>query len=362
MIRRTIALAAILLSAEACRQESPDGADASAERSAPIEESTRVGPVSVSVTADRNELTYLETLTLRLRIDTAPGVVVEPPNLGEALSEKPFEYRIRDFSETSAVPIDDDTVRWEQKFDLEFFLSGEYELPGVTVGFTDERESASPPSESDTTPRTRREAVVPPIVVTVIPPSDGRMESEKLTEVPTLSTVELPAPPVRWGGWAAAICGLIVVAIALAMIVRRWKRAARMRMEPELPPHEWAECELQRLADENLPAAGRVKEYYYRLSGVIRIYIEKRFQLAAPEMTTEEFLTTVGRSAALHANHREALEPFLRSCDLVKFARYSPTPPEIDEAHASAVGFVEATSAAEEFVEPGVAQEPAGVA
>ena len=35
---------------------------------------------------------------------------------------------------------------------------------------------------------------------------------------------------------------------------------------------------------------GRIKEFYERISNILRHYIEHRFDLHAPERTTEEFL------------------------------------------------------------------------
>ncbi|MBI4309916.1 MAG: hypothetical protein HY591_06255, partial [Candidatus Omnitrophica bacterium] len=64
----------------------------------------------------------------------------------------------------------------------------------------------------------------------------------------------------------------------------------------------------------------------------VRHYLEDRFQIKAPEMTTEEFLNLVKTSPALKEEHKRILRDFLNGCDMVKFARHEPT---VEEAQAN---------------------------
>ncbi|MHC5184367.1 MAG: hypothetical protein ACYSPI_08845, partial [Planctomycetota bacterium] len=85
------------------------------------------------------------------------------------------------------------------------------------------------------------------------------------------------------------------------------------------------------IAAENLVEQGRIKEFYEKLSTCLRHYIENRFQLRAPEQTTEEFLEQLKTSDALRLEHKQQLQKFLEHSDLVKFARYEPNPEQINE-------------------------------
>ena len=49
------------------------------------------------------------------------------------------------------------------------------------------------------------------------------------------------------------------------------------------------------LLAENLPAQGLVKEFYLRLTGIVRQYVEDTTGIRAPEQTTEEFLRDMRR-------------------------------------------------------------------
>ena len=80
-----------------------------------------------------------------------------------------------------------------------------------------------------------------------------------------------------------------------------------------------------------------------RLSGIVRTYIEARFGLKAPDMTTEEFLQVTSNAQALSSSHRRLLQEFLERSDLVKFARYEPSRHEADEAFEAAHRFIQDT-------------------
>src|SRR4029077_9600432 len=90
---------------------------------------------------------------------------------------------------------------------------------------------------------------------------------------------------------------------------------------------------------------GLFKEYYSALSGIVRAYVERRFGVRAPEMTTEEFLLTTARGGRLQGAYRALLGEFLGQSDLVKFARHVPTLADSERAWASARRFVEETAA-----------------
>ena len=142
---------------------------------------------------------------------------------------------------------------------------------------------------------------------------------------------------LAWGVGAAAVVAVVVIWI----ILRR--RKARPEKQIVVVPHEWAFDQLRLLVDEKLVEQGQVHEFYFRLSYIVRVYIELRFGLMAPERTTEEFLVEVHRSDTLRTDHQTLLGDFLRSCDMVKFAKYDPTAAEIELAFDSARDFIEQT-------------------
>ncbi len=108
-------------------------------------------------------------------------------------------------------------------------------------------------------------------------------------------------------------------------------------------PHEVA-CELlERLLKDDLVSKGLVKEYYYRITNILRHYIEDRFGLLAPERTTDEFLIEMAHTNRLDDVHKELVREFLERCDMVKYAKYGPSALEIKETYDAARHFVDET-------------------
>ena len=152
----------------------------------------------------------------------------------------------------------------------------------------------------------------------------------------------IKSPVVISDPWMWLYIGLALLAIG-ALIYYLWKRWHKARPpeppKPPLPPHIRA---LQRLQD----VMGLITDPYQFISAVsdiIRQYLEERFDLKAPERTTEEFLLEMKNSPVLLPEHKQQLADFLNRCDLVKFARYEPTESELGDIHHVAVRFVDET-------------------
>ncbi|MEZ6195562.1 MAG: hypothetical protein R3F20_07520 [Planctomycetota bacterium] len=157
---------------------------------------------------------------------------------------------------------------------------------------------------------------------------------------------ELPPPPAeareRRDLRVLAAGGAVLLVLGVLAFVLLRRRRARAIVPPS--PDEVARRELARLAERGLVEAGRVKEYYYVLTGILRRYIEDRFGLQAPERTTEEFLAEMRHAPAIPAEEKPTLESFLASADLVKYAKHLPAHDEARRATETARRFVEATA------------------
>ena len=118
-----------------------------------------------------------------------------------------------------------------------------------------------------------------------------------------------------------------------------------------MPAHEIAYERLRALVKDNLINAGRTKEFYERISDILRHYIEHRFCLKAPERTTDEFLIEIQSTDVLCAHDKERLAEFLRHCDMVKFARMDPTTEQIQHTFDLVKNFIETTKSDESKID-----------
>lgn len=259
-------------------------------------------PVVVTARAVPDTATIGGHVRYEVEVSAAPGVEVVLGQPAERLG--PFE--VVDFGEEPAAVRDGRRVvtRW---FTLVGFDVGNHLVESPPVAY-----------------RTAGSDLVR------VEPVETRISIDGLVgdalEQAKLRDIAPPMPiPVDWRGPLLVGGGvLLVVALGAAgwWLVRR--RRARAPGPPPVAPHVRAMAALAALEAERLPERGEVKAYYAALSDVVRHYLEDRFGVRAPEMTTEEFLVAAARGAALSATHRGLLADFLRECDLVKFARHRP--------------------------------------
>ena len=153
--------------------------------------------------------------------------------------------------------------------------------------------------------------------------------------------------PVDWRPWiilGGGTFGLVVLALVLHRVLNR--RRGGIVAPPPRPAHEIAREALEQLRRRHLVEDGAFKEYYSALSDIVRTYLEQRFRVRAPEMTTEEFLLAGARDGRLAPPHRGLLGEFLTESDLVKFARHHPAIADTERAWAAARRFVDETAPA----------------
>jgi hypothetical protein len=179
----------------------------------------------------------------------------------------------------------------------------------------------------------------------MIQTTQGRLRATAAAEPPTPDIRDI-VPPVPipsvwdWMKWVV----LVLVAAALGYVLWKiWRRRrARIIEVPAVPPHVKAR---QRL-ETALALLDQPREFCIAVSDAVRWYLEERFELHAPERTTEEFLAELQRSDRLLPDQKQTLGEFLQKCDLVKFARYEPSRPELLALHGAAWRLVAETEPA----------------
>ena len=167
---------------------------------------------------------------------------------------------------------------------------------------------------------------------------------------PIKPPVEVPNP-WAWLFWTAGILLALSLA-AVAFLVWRAKQRQRA-MVPPIPPHVRAR---QRI-DAALQLIGDPRAFCIAVSDAVRIYLEERFQLRAPERTTEEFLRDLQKTSALTPQQKSSLASFLEQCDLVKFAKFEPPESLLRELHESALRLVHET----QYEQPAAQNSPPGM-
>ncbi len=155
----------------------------------------------------------------------------------------------------------------------------------------------------------------------------------KLTDVLDIKGVLYPF------SWFRLILWIFAASIMLWIIVKLLLKLIFKKAPPKLP-HEIALEEIEN-AGKKFASGNDVKNYYIGISDAVRHYIETVFSLKAPEMTTQEFLISLGGSSKLRSAHKDLLAIFMEACDLVKFAKYKPATNDIEGVSNTAKKFIE---------------------
>lgn len=133
---------------------------------------------------------------------------------------------------------------------------------------------------------------------------------------------------------------LIIGGVSTFVILRKKKEESK---KPPIPAHIIAYEALTALERKDYIRRGLTQAYYTELSDIVRHYLENRFNIRAPEMTTEEFLTKVKEDSTLTLEQKGLLRDFLTACDLVKFAKHQPAEQEASLSFASAKKLIDQT-------------------
>lgn len=211
-------------------------------------------------------------------------------------------------------PLEDGGTRVTASYPLSAWRPGQTELPPIAI------EVAGPDSSY------RIEARLPTLEVRSVLPADA--------EGPLT-----PRPPKDVLGpnyllWPFLLAGLALL-LALAALYLWWRRhrALAAPAEPAVPPpspREYALAELDRVRAEGLLEARAFKPFYARTSDAVRRYLDALNDSWGSELTTSELVVRARGEMPVEALLR--LTEFLEAADLVKFARYRPTPEEADAA------------------------------
>ena len=219
--------------------------------------------------------------------------------------------------------------------------------------------------------------VLPPLVVYVCRGEEA-VDTMRLPEVPLeVTTIPIDTTtyemydirpqfryPVTFAEvmpWVAG--GLVLVSIVIAV----WRLIARRRRNrplfgkpaPQDPPHIVALRALDRIRGEKLWQTGNQKQYYTEITDTLRVYIEKRFGVKTIERTSGEILVELS-TKDIQPSDFESLKDLFGTADLVKFAKYTASETENENAVPVAVRFVNDTFMQEMEAEAGKEIKDAG--
>lgn len=288
----------------------------------------------------------LANLTIQVPV-SSDTVKVRFPKLEEA-KQKKLEYFTL-LNDTVEIRVDDkqSLVRngneMFKRFDLsiQVFDSGAYKLPELDFIVGGKHIKSNPVSFSVIPVKATAQDKIDPFT-DVAEPFDvmPKEDSESATDDAAGSLL-----------WWLIPTAVILLAIIIFLYIRFKKTGSIFTFKPESPAVK-AQHQLIKLQKQNLPERGRTKEYYTKLTDILRDYIGAEFGIKTFEKTTSEILNEVEANPRT-TSYSELLKSILETSDFVKFAKVTPSSTENSRCMQDAERFVEITRPLNKEIEKG---------
>ena len=312
MLKKSILSILMLLLLAGCRQATK------APSAEPLVKEKADGNVTVRLIVENPDVTLDDDVVLRVEAECPEGINVELPDLKHDVFDA-FELDALKIMEKKLTA--QGTMLFSRVYGLEPLNEGEAKIDSFIIKVTENGET--------------RDIDTPELMLDIKP---GEDLGEGLAE----DELELMAVRSPWQkGWILWSAGGVVALVIASLLVWRLRRREKAVAEVRKSPLETALAALEQLEKDDLVAKGELKEYYGRVSSILREYVEGRYGLQAPERTTEEFMEDLRRdSGTLSKEQKSLLEKFLMHCDLVKFAKFEPSVDEVRATFESCKDFV----------------------
>ncbi|OWY25617.1 hypothetical protein C7N43_20435 [Sphingobacteriales bacterium UPWRP_1] len=288
-------------------------------------------PPAVNISPNTTLMQIGDALVLTIDATCLPDIHFDWPQIPDTLGG----FEVTGVLKPDTVKTPEGALHITQKINLTAFDAGQLALPPLNFNYRN--------TQTGSTGSIRTS----PVVVTVREP-----------EVDTLSEMKDIAPPVdlpltlweRLRPFAIALAVLLLLALLWWWWKKRSIRQTTTETRPQappLPPYEVALNRLKLLEQAKYWQQEQEKLYYSELTDILRQYIEGRYQIQAPEMTTDETMAAF-RNIAIEGPVLEKLRKLLELADLVKFAKAKPLVEQHLQAFTDAGYFIRATKPAEE--------------
>jgi hypothetical protein len=279
------------------------------------------GAPTVAARVDRAVAHVGDPITLTITSVARRGVPVNLPNVVQI---DPFSVLDRAETETD---LGDGRVRREFALKVAAYEPGPQVIPAVEVTYLG-------------TGGDVRQTRTQPIDVKIASLIANEPEPAMKENAPPVAVMkqDLRLVYIAGGLFAALLGGLITW-----LVVRRFRQRVIVRPgPPPRPAHEIALERLDRLGAYGFLENADNRPFYFSVSEIIRDYLGGRFGFDSLELTTDELMVELQRRAGRELVLAE-IGRWLSACDLVKFAKVSPSATEARGTLENAIRIVEST-------------------
>lgn len=279
--------------------------------------------ISAKVSADTNNVLLGDRIILELSAEADSSLKIFWPEITDKID------KIEILDRTSIDTVLKGTLRTlTQHFSITSFDTGTYEIPAIVFMYEKPGFETLYPAETN------------PLYLTFYTVQVDTSKEIKDIKGP----MQEPFSILEYI-WEIII-GLLILGVIITGIYywmhKKPKDIISLDYDPKIPPHVLALESLNKLDNEKLWQKGQIKKYHSILTEIIRLYIERSFEVKALEMTSNEIITGMGQTG-IPVELIAKLVRILSIADQVKFAKVVPLPDENSESINHAVVFVKAT-------------------
>lgn len=143
--------------------------------------------------------------------------------------------------------------------------------------------------------------------------------------------------------WISILSLALITTVIVFYFIRKRKKSSQTEtIEESVDPYEEALLAIEELQGRKLKI--EPKPFVFRLSEILRIYVQKRFQMPAMELTGEEFIVEIVSNPFFSRNYEDLLRDFVDQGDLVKYSKETTENRQINQLLDSALFFVKDTN------------------
>lgn len=249
---------------------------------------------------DKKKITIGDRIKLTLNLEYSRGTKFAQFDPGENLKN----FEIKDYKITKEQKKYFLFGRYKKtyKYILSTFTTGIYEIKPFVVDFTDKNG-----------------------VITQSRTNLIKIEVTSLLDKESASDIRDIKPPVMIKSKLFPYVFIILLILITGIFTLGYFRSVSpsCMLSEIIDPYKYASDELKKLESMELIKKGLSKEFYIRLTQIVRVYLSKIFSVNILDMTTSESMRAL-REKSTDKKFLIIVREFFESADLVKFAKYLP--------------------------------------
>ena len=135
---------------------------------------------------------------------------------------------------------------------------------------------------------------------------------------------------------------IIITVLFFILLLRKKKKDESNEKEPEkIDPYRDALSNIQSLQDQKPVLSA--KPFVFRLSEILRIYVERVFKVPAMELTGEEFMREIASHTFFKNRYDKILQEFVDQGDRIKYSKENSEDGQMNLLLETALHFVKDT-------------------